>query len=42
MSLQVKFMIEVFLVGLALLFSSVMRQRSLHKKTDRYSRDVHK
>jgi predicted anti-sigma-YlaC factor YlaD len=41
-SLQVKIMIEVFLVGLALLFSSVMRQRSLQKKTDRYSRDVHK
>ena len=39
---QIKLLIEVFLLGLALLFSSVMRQRSQHKKTDRYSRDIHR
>ena len=39
---KVKMVIEMFFIGLALLFSSVMRQRTRHRKTDRYSRDVHR
>jgi len=42
LSNPVKRVIELIFVGLALLFSSVMRQRVHHKKTDRYSRDVHR
>ena len=37
-----KLTVVVILVGLALLFFSVMRQRLHHRKTDRYSRDVHR
>ncbi len=37
-----KIIVVLILVGLALLFSSVMRQRLHHRKTDRYSRDVHR
>lgn len=39
---EVRITIELIFVGLALLFSNVMRQRLHHRKTDRYSRDVHR
>jgi predicted anti-sigma-YlaC factor YlaD len=42
LSIGAKFTVEIILVGLALLFSSVMRQRRHHRKTDRYSRDIHR
>jgi hypothetical protein len=36
----VKLAVELLLVGLAVLFVSVLRQRLFMLKTDRYSRDI--
>lgn len=40
--LHTKVLIQCILLGLTLLFSSVLRQRLHQRKTDRYSRDVHR